>query len=122
MAELSLTVILAAWNAGADVKIQHFPEAKKCTTCHVAKHTERLQLLTGDRTESVPELCGQCHGIVKRNWDAGMHGKQVGGWRNSSPMDCRSCHDPHDPKFKPMAAKPAPVRPRLGIKKGESNE
>ena len=79
-------------------------------------------MLTGDKALSKPELCGQCHGIVKRNWDRGMHGKQVGGWKNSSRMECVRCHNPHDPKFKKMKAQRAPARPKLGIEKGESHE
>jgi hypothetical protein len=105
-----------------DLITKHFTDAKKCSVCHTTGHVERLQLLTGDQTSSIPTLCGQCHGIVKRNWDLGIHGKQSGGWKNSARIDCTRCHNAHDPKFKPMKAKPAPVRPKLGIMKGEANE
>lgn len=105
-----------------DLLTKHFSDAGKCTTCHVAGHVERLQLLTGDKTDSIPVLCGQCHGLKKRDWDLGIHGKQVGGWQKSGNIDCTRCHNAHDPKFKPMHAVQAPHRPKLGIKKGEENE
>jgi len=110
----------------ADKKImtQHFPEAEKCQHCHVSLHEiTNLRLLTGDKTNSIPELCGQCHGVVKRNWDAGVHGKQVGGWKNPKPaLVCIKCHEPHHPKFAEMKAKKAPRRPNLGIRKDAPHE
>lgn len=121
---LVLAVLMSgSVSVGETPVIKHFPEASKCATCHIrADDNTNFRLLTGDKANSVPEMCGQCHGIVKRDWDLGIHGKQVGGWKQSTPLVCTSCHNPHDPKFKLMKALKAPNRPRFGIKKESHHE
>ena len=57
-------------------------------------------------------LCGQCHGEKLRDWRAGVHGRRTGQWNgHKTYLLCAHCHNPHQPRFKAIAPKPAPVRP-----------
>ena len=57
-------------------------------------------------------LCGQCHGEKFRDWRAGVHGRRTGYWNGHKQyLLCAHCHNPHQPRFKPLAPKPAPRRP-----------
>jgi hypothetical protein len=109
-----------------EVKIvnKHFTHQKKCQSCHQINLVQ-FQLLTGKSIDisEIPMLCGQCHGIVKRDWDQNIHGKKINSWKNekSEKWSCLKCHDPHEPKFKVMQADPAPQKPKYLIKKGESH-
>lgn len=102
----------------------HIKNEKGCLNCHTQQSGPQLKLLTGEglKSHQIPELCGQCHGLVKRDWDQAIHGKKVDTWKASGrKFVCIECHDPHSPKFKTMKAVPPPNRPALGIKKGESH-
>ena len=99
-----------------DIKFRHAPEALSwCLSCHDAKDRDKLRLVNGetiDFTESY-RLCGQCHGTNYRDWKAGIHGKRVGYFANGPRRYflCVSCHNPHDPKFRPLKPEPPPLRP-----------
>ncbi len=106
-----------------DLSSKHFPKSGTCSSCHLPGQVTKLRLLTGEPISypQSPILCGQCHGLVKRDWDHGIHGKKMGSWTKSGePLLCVQCHDPHTPKFPLMKALPAPRQPQLGIKKEES--
>jgi hypothetical protein len=96
-----------------------------CLKCHFTERSGDLHLLTGERVgaSDVPRLCGQCHGIRKRDWDKNLHGKTVGGWQRQEgsqarKLACIECHQAHKPKFPIMAAKPPPPRAPLAIPTG----
>ncbi len=83
----------------------------------IARNRDKLKLADGeiiDFTESY-RLCGQCHGNIYRDWKAGIHGKRVGSFKGGKRTYflCVNCHNPHDPKFKPLKPEPPPIRPEL---------
>ena len=97
-----------------DIELKHDEEHRWCLDCHDADHRDQLHLASG---EPVPfdesyRLCGQCHGEKYRDWRAGVHGRRVGEWNGAKRyLLCVHCHNPHQPRFKPMAPQPAPKRP-----------
>ncbi len=99
-----------------NIKLHHAPEVITwCFVCHDAKNRDKLHLVNGDLidfTESY-RLCGQCHGTNYRDWKAGVHGKRVGYFANGprTYFLCVNCHNPHDPKFKPLKPEPPPFKP-----------
>lgn len=104
------------------IRLEHAPELKTCGDCHDPGKWNGLSLLTGGQVafDQAPLVCGQCHGLVKRDWDVGLHGKTSGGWDGRGQrLSCVECHDPHRPKFPEMKAKSKPVQPRFGIPKEE---
>lgn len=97
-----------------DIVLKHDEEHRWCLDCHDATDRDRLHLASGERipfTESY-RLCGQCHGEKLRDWRAGVHGRRIGQWNGHKQyLLCAHCHSPHQPRFKPIAPKPAPLRP-----------
>jgi formate-dependent nitrite reductase cytochrome c552 subunit len=99
-----------------EIKLRHAPEVITwCFSCHDPKNRDKLHLVNGDLidfTESY-RLCGQCHGTNYRDWKAGIHGKRVGYFSGGKRTYflCVNCHNPHDPKFKPLKPEPPPFRP-----------
>lgn len=84
----------------------------QCGACHAQNQRDRLHLADGRTLAllSAMELCAQCHGPQKRDYDHGAHGGMRGYWDLSrGPRErnhCVSCHDPHAPafgKFAPVA-------------------
>lgn len=101
-------------DAHDDIVLKHDEEHRWCLDCHDATNRDVLHLASG---EPVPfaesyRLCGQCHGEKYRDWRVGVHGRRVGQWNGAKQyLLCVHCHNPHQPRYKPMAPKPAPVRP-----------
>jgi hypothetical protein len=99
----------------SEIKLHHAETMRWCLDCHDAKNRDKLRLYNGELihfTESY-RLCGECHGNVYKDWKAGIHGKRTGhfsGGRRTYYL-CASCHNPHDPKFKPLKPEPPPYRP-----------
>lgn len=97
-----------------DIQLKHDAEHRWCLDCHDADQRDQLHLASG---EGVPfaesyRLCGQCHGEKYRDWRAGVHGRRVGEWNGPKKyLLCVHCHNPHEPRFKPLAPLPAPKRP-----------
>ncbi len=94
--------------------LKHGNGAFWCLRCHSAKHRNKLRLMTGEEIDwqEAPRLCGQCHGPIYRDWKAHIHGRWVGEIANATPARiCPDCHNPHDPKFKPLPPEPAPEKP-----------
>ena len=92
---------------------EHMPEVWDCFLCHHSKKPNSLNLLDGTPISynEVSTLCAQCHGIIKRDWNEGLHGKQIGSWGGEKTRSaCTECHDAHHPKFPNMQAVP-PQRP-----------
>lgn len=88
-----------------------------CLNCHHPKN--RNAFVDDDGSEisqdNVVQLCARCHGVVFRDWEAGVHGRRNGHWDvtkgDRTQLRCIQCHDPHDPKFKAMTALPGPTYP-----------
>ena len=97
-----------------DIVLHHAEGQRWCTDCHNPNNRDKLRLVSGeliDFTESY-RLCGQCHGDKLRDWKVGVHGKRTGDWNGDKQyLLCVHCHNPHDPKFKPLKPMPPPERP-----------
>ena len=85
-----------------------------CLDCHDLTNRDKLHLINGQKIDfdESYRLCGQCHGDKYRDWKVGVHGKRTGYWNGKKEyLLCAHCHNPHNPRFKPLAPKPPPVRP-----------
>lgn len=106
-----------------NIKLHHAEHDRWCLDCHSATDRDKLKLADGESvnfTESY-RLCGQCHGNIYKDWKAGIHGKRIGYFKGGTRTYflCVNCHNPHDPKFKPIKPLPSPIRPEFnGIKNG----
>ena len=103
-----------------DLVFAHMPNAGHCYQCHNRDDLDTLRLFTGELVsfDDTQTLCGQCHPAQKRDWDWGIHGKQVGSWRGlKHRYACAACHDPHSPKRPAVKAYPPPSFPHFGIRK-----
>ena len=101
-------------DAHDDIILKHDEEHRWCLDCHDADNRDQLHLASGQPVpfEESYQVCGQCHGEKYRDWRAGVHGRRVGYWNGAKQyLLCVNCHSPHQPRFKPLAPKPAPNRP-----------
>ena len=102
-----------------DIVLRHDEEHRWCLDCHDATDRDWLHLASGERVgfEESYRLCGQCHGEKLRDWRAGVHGRRTGEWNGRKRyLLCAHCHNPHAPRFKALAPKPAPIPPtRPGV-------
>jgi hypothetical protein len=102
-----------------DIVLRHDEEHRWCLDCHDANDRDRLHLASGEPVsfEESYRLCGQCHGEKLRDWRAGVHGRRTGMWNGPKRyLLCAHCHNPHSPRFEPLAPRPAPVPPtRPGV-------
>ena len=97
-----------------NIVLNHAQGQRWCLDCHDTYDRDRLHLVNGQRIrfEESYRLCGQCHGDKYRDWKVGVHGKRTGMWNGEKQyLLCVNCHNPHDPRFKPLAPMPPPVRP-----------
>lgn len=97
-----------------DIVLAHDTDHRWCLDCHDAEDRDWLHLANGDRVpfEESYRLCGQCHGEKLRDWRAGVHGRRVGFWNGHKQyLLCAHCHNPHQPRFRPLAPQPPPRRP-----------
>ena len=93
------------------VELKHAEEQRWCYDCHEG---DKLKLQNGQliNFDKSYYLCGQCHGIIFRDWKAGVHGKRTGSWDGDKLYRlCVNCHDPHQPKYKPLEPKQPPIKP-----------
>jgi hypothetical protein len=104
-------------HAGLQVQHGHL----HCAACHDASHRDRLHLADGrdlSLTQAM-DLCAQCHGPQKRDYDHGAHGGMRGAWDlTTGPRErnhCVACHDPHAPAFGKFAPVEGP-RDRFAAK------
>jgi hypothetical protein len=97
-----------------DIVLTHDEEHRWCLDCHDAADRDKLHLASGELVpfEESYRICGQCHGEKYRDWRAGVHGRRSGQWNgHKTYLLCAHCHNPHQPRFQPIAPKPAPRRP-----------
>jgi hypothetical protein len=97
-----------------DIVLKHDAEHRWCLDCHDAANRDQLHLASGEPVafERSYLLCGQCHGEKLRDWRAGVHGRRTGDWNGHKRyLLCANCHNPHEPRFRAIAPKPAPKRP-----------
>jgi hypothetical protein len=79
-----------------------------CLSCHNPDDYDSFRLADGTKIEyrDVMQLCAQCHGPQKRDYDHGVHGGMTGFWdRSQGPqqkLNCVDCHFAHQPKFPQM--------------------
>ena len=107
-------------NRAADLDAFHqglsFAHGKvNCLSCHDARNYDRLHLADGAPLafEATMDLCGQCHGPQRRDYEHGAHGGMRGYWDltrgGRTRNHCVDCHDPHAPAY----PKVRPVFPPL---------
>jgi hypothetical protein len=97
-----------------DIVLKHAEEQRWCLDCHNPDNRDKLRLASGELLsfEKSYSLCGQCHGTIFRDWKAGVHGKRTGFWNGKKQYRlCVNCHNPHQPKFRPVKPMPPPIRP-----------
>jgi len=97
-----------------DIVLRHDEQHRWCLDCHDATDRDFLHLASGERIpfDQSYLLCGQCHGEKLRDWRAGVHGRRTGSWNgHKTYLLCAHCHNPHQPRFKPLEPKPAPHPP-----------
>lgn len=106
----------AAPEVHAKVVLRHGAN-KRCFNCH---NNAKRDFFAADGGGQIPyskveTLCQRCHGTTYRDWAGGVHGRRNGYWDKSAGTQtrlvCIACHNPHDPKFKPMIAAPPPRKP-----------
>jgi hypothetical protein len=96
------------------IALRHDEQHRWCLDCHNPDNRDKLRLASGETIgfEESYRLCGQCHGDKFRDWRAGVHGRRTGQWNGRKTyLLCVHCHNPHSPRFKPLAPMPPPVRP-----------
>lgn len=98
-----------------NIKLNHGGVRLWCLDCHNPDNRNTLLSLSDGKVidfERSYLLCGKCHGTKYRDWRYGIHGKRTGFWNGSKNYYlCVSCHDPHSPRFKPLAPMPPPDKP-----------
>ena len=97
-----------------DIVLKHDEQHRWCLDCHDAAERDSLHLASGERIsfDESYRLCGQCHGEKLRDWKAGVHGRRTGEWNGRKQyLLCAHCHNPHQPRFRPLAPKPPPRPP-----------
>lgn len=97
-----------------NIKLAHGPREQWCYGCHNPTDRDQLRLAGGRLIgfDKSYELCGQCHGPKFRDWRLGIHGQRTGCWNGKREYRlCVHCHNPHAPKFPPIAPMPRPPRP-----------
>lgn len=85
-----------------------------CLSCHSAAERDRLELADARPVEFAESwrLCTQCHGRRLEEWRAGVHGKRTGYWWGPKEVrTCVQCHDPHQPRFRPLEPRDRPRHP-----------
>jgi len=91
--------------AHADVDMDHGDLT--CGSCH-SQGTESLHLADGQDLgwKQTMDLCSQCHGNQRRDYDHGSHGGMTGYWNLKqgprSRNECVDCHAPHSPQMTPV--------------------
>ncbi len=94
----------------------HAGERIWCLDCHDTEDGDLLRLSDGTTIDLIeaPRLCGQCHGMHYRDWQAGVHGLRTGHWDGAKEfLPCSSCHNAHDPLFGGLEPLAPPTPPEV---------
>ncbi len=89
----------------------------RCMNCHNPEHPDAFTDYDGSviARDKPVFLCRNCHGVIYRDWRAGVHGRINGYWNNKlgpqKKIECNQCHNPHHPKFPDLKPMPPPVNP-----------
>jgi len=97
-----------------NIVLNHAQGQRWCLDCHDVSNRDKLRLVNGEKIsfDESFRLCGQCHGDKYRDWKVGVHGKRTGMWNGEKQyLLCVHCHNPHDPRYKPIPPMPPPTRP-----------
>lgn len=98
-----------------NIRLNHGGIRLWCLDCHHPENRNYLLPLSDGKVIEFEQsylLCGKCHGTIYRDWRDGIHGKRTGSWNGQKNYYlCITCHDPHNPRFKPMAPMPPPKKP-----------
>ncbi|MFH1115679.1 MAG: hypothetical protein V1792_17355 [Pseudomonadota bacterium] len=99
-----------------NIQLNHGGVRVWCLDCHHPDKRNYLLPLSDGKLITFEHsylLCGKCHGTKFRDWRNGIHGKRTGSWNGRKQyLLCTNCHDPHQPKFKPISPMPPPEKPR----------
>ncbi len=99
----------------SNIRLNHGGIRLWCLDCHHPENRNYLLPLSDGKVIEFEQsylLCGKCHGTIYRDWRDGIHGKRTGSWNGQKNYYlCITCHDPHNPRFKPMAPMPPPKKP-----------
>jgi len=85
-----------------------------CDSCHRPPTYRDFRSIRATPIEYADaiDLCSQCHGSQRRDYDHGAHGGMAGYWDlDRGPRDrnhCLTCHDPHRPAISKVAPAPLP--------------
>ncbi len=107
------TVQKSFFSAHPDIVLEHGAN-NYCLTCHNVTNRETFTDLNHNEIPFTKshQTCLQCHGPIYRDWEKGVHGRMNDFWDSSKgeirKLSCVACHDPHQPKFKPMKPAPGP--------------
>ncbi|MBI3118019.1 MAG: hypothetical protein HYZ00_05005 [Candidatus Hydrogenedentes bacterium] len=90
----------------------------RCLNCH--HPTNSMAYVYHDGSE-IPDdqpnrLCAKCHGPHYREWLLDIHGRVNERWDGRgepTKLNCIQCHNPHHPRFEPMAPEPPPTLTRF---------
>jgi len=98
-----------------NIRLNHGGVRVWCLDCHDPGNRNYLLPLSDGNPiefEQSYRLCGKCHGTKFRDWRNGIHGRRTGYWNGPKEYYlCVQCHDPHSPKFNPLAPLPPPKKP-----------
>jgi hypothetical protein len=97
-----------------------------CLSCHNSTDYDTLRLADTRSVAFVDsiDLCSQCHGPQRRDYDMGLHGGMNGHWDltrgGRTRNTCINCHDPHVPAF-PLVLPVLPPRDRVSVQKSSAS-
>lgn len=98
-----------------NIRLAHGGVRVWCLDCHHPENRNVLLPLSDGKPIEFSQsylLCGKCHGTKYRDWRNGIHGKRSGSWSGEKQYYlCVTCHNPHQPKFKPLEPMPPPAKP-----------
>lgn len=88
------------------VELAHGPLS--CESCHDPEDRSLLRLADGKKLAftATMDLCSQCHGPQRRDYDHGAHGGMTGHWDlragGRQRASCVDCHAAHSPAIEPV--------------------
>ena len=94
-----------------DIVLKHDEEHRWCLDCHDAEDRDSCTwpAASACRSTSRTGCAASATARSYRDWRAGVHGRRTGDWNGHKRyLLCANCHNPHQPRFKPVEPKPAP--------------